>query len=104
MPGENKGLIKEQLPKPDLSFFGKDTTFAFDSTDRKNFEDREYPKFVAQFLTNTLGEGCITAEMLEAIEQADFNQLVRDIQAVIGSNITAKQIQNGINQYIGATK
>ena len=42
--------------------------------------------------------------MLKVIEQADFNQLVRDIQAVIGSNITAKQIQKGINQYIGATK
>ena len=101
----NKGLIKEQLPKPDLSFFGKDADlFDLDSTDRKQFEDREYPKFVAKFLTDTLGEGGITAEMLEAIEQADFNQLVRDIQAVIGSNITAKQIQNGINQYIGATK
>ena len=101
---ESKGIIKEQLPKPDLSFFGEDTTFAFDSTDRKNFEDKEYPKFVANFLTETLGEGGITAEMLEAIDQADLNQMIRDIQAVIGSNITATQIQKGINQFIGATK
>ena len=101
----NKGLIKEQLPKPDLSFFGKDADlFDLDSTDRKQFEDREYPKFVAKFLTDTLGEGGITAEMLKAIDQADLNQMIRDIQAVIGSNITAKQIQKGINQYIGATK
>lgn len=101
----NKGLIKEKLPKPDLSFFGEDATFGnLDSTDRKIFEDKEYPKFVANFLTETLGEGGITAEMLKAIDQADFNQLIRDIQAVIGSNITAKQIQNGINQFIGATK
>ena len=100
----NKGLIKEQLPKPDLSFFGKDTTFAFDSTDRKTFEDKEYPKFVAKFLTDTLGEGGITKEMLEVIDQADLNQMIRDIQAVIGSNITATQIQKGINQFIGATK
>ena len=100
-----KGLIKEKLPKPDLSFFGKDADFFdLDSTDRKQFEDREYPKFVAQFLTDTLGEGGITSEMLKAIDQADFNQLIRDIQAVIGSNITAKQIQTGINQFIGATK
>ena len=102
---ENKGLIKEQLPKPDLGFFGDDTTLLnVDSTDRKIFEDREYPKFVAKFLTDTLGEGGITAEMLKAIDQADFNQLIRDIQAVIGSNITATQIQKGINQFIGATK
>jgi hypothetical protein len=102
---EKKGLIKEQLPKPDLSFFGKDATFGnLDSTDRKIFEDKEYPKFVAKFLTDTLGEGGITAEMLEAIDQADLNQLIRDIQAVIGSNITATQIQKGINQFIGATK
>jgi len=101
----NKGLIKEQLPKPDLGFFGDDTTLLnVDSTDRKIFEDREYPKFVAKFLTDTLGEGGITAEMLKAIDQADFNQLIRDIQAVIGSNITAKQIQKGINQFIGVTK
>jgi hypothetical protein len=102
---EKKGLIKEQLPKPDLSFFGKDATFGnLDSTDRKIFEDKEYPKFVAKFLTDTLGEGGITAEMLEAIDQADLNQMIRDIQAVIGSNITATQIQKGINQFIGATK
>ena len=102
---ENKGLIKEQLPKPDLSFFGKDADlFDLDSTDRKQFEDKEYPKFVAKFLTDTLGEGGITAEMLEAIDQADLNQMIRDIQAVIGSNITATQIQKGINQFIGATK
>ena len=102
---ENKGLIKEQLPKPDLGFFGDDTTLLnVDSTDRKIFEDREYPKFVAKFLTDTLGEGGITAEMLEAIDQADLNQMIRDIQAVIGSNITATQIQKGINQFIGATK
>lgn len=102
---ENKGLIKEQLPKPDLSFFGKDATLGnLDSTDRKIFEDKEYPKFVANFLTETLGEGGITAEMLEAIDQADLNQMIRDIQAVIGSNITATQIQKGINQFIGATK
>ena len=101
----NKGLIKEQLPKPDLSFFGKDADlFDLDSTDRKQFEDREYPKFVAKFLTDTLGEGGITAEMLKAIDQADLNQMIRDIQAVIGSNITATQIQKGINQFIGATK
>ena len=101
----DKGIIKEQLPKPDLSFFGKDADFFdLDSTDRKQFEDREYPKFVAKFLTDTLGEGGITAEMLEAIDQADLNQLIRDIQAVIGSNITATQIQKGINQFIGATK
>ena len=101
----NKGLIKEQLPKPDLGFFGDDTTLLnVDSTDRKIFEDREYPKFVAKFLTDTLGEGGITAEMLEAIDQADLNQMIRDIQAVIGSNITATQIQKGINQFIGATK
>ncbi len=101
----NKGLIKEQLPKPDLSFFGKDADlFDLDSTDRKQFEDREYPKFVAKFLTDTLGEGGITAEMLEVIEQADLNQMIRDIQAVIGSNITATQIQKGINQFIGATE
>ena len=101
----NKGLIKEQLPKPDLSFFGKDADFFdLDSTDRKQFEDREYPKFVAKFLTDTLGEGGITSEMLKAIDQADLNQLIRDIQAVIGSNITATQIQKGINQFIGATK
>ena len=102
---ENKGLIKEQLPKPDLGFFGDDTTLLnVDSTDRKIFEDREYPKFVAKFLTDTLGEGGITKEMLEAIDQADLNQMIRDIQAVIGSNITATQIQKGINQFIGATK
>ena len=101
----DKGIIKEQLPKPDLSFFGKDADFFdLDSTDRKQFEDREYPKFVAKFLTDTLGEGGITAEMLEAIDQADLNQMIRDIQAVIGSNITATQIQKGINQFIGATK
>ena len=101
----NKGLIKEQLPKPDLSFFGKDADlFDLDSTDRKQFEDREYPKFVAKFLTDTLGEGGITSEMLEAIDQADLNQMIRDIQAVIGSNITLTQIQKGINQYIGATE
>ena len=101
----NKGLIKEQLPKPDLSFFGKDADlFDLDSTDRKQFEDREYPKFVAKFLTDTLGEGGITAEMLKAIDQADLNQMIRDIQAVIGSNITATQIQKGINQFIGATE
>ena len=101
----NKGLIKEQLPKPDLSFFGKDTSLTnVDSTDRKIFEDKEYPKFVANFLTETLGEGGITKEMLEAIDQADLNQMIRDIQAVIGSNITATQIQKGINQFIGATK
>ena len=78
--------------------------FDLDSTDRKQFEDREYPKFVAKFLTDTLGEGGITAEMLEAIDQADLNQMIRDIQAVIGSNITATQIQKGINQFIGATE
>ena len=101
----DKGIIKEQLPKPDLSFFGKDADFFdLDSTDRKQFEDREYPKFVAKFLTDTLGEGGITAEMLKAIDQADLNQMIRDIQAVIGSNITATQIQKGINQFIGATK
>ena len=66
--------------------------------------NKEYPKFVANFLTETLGEGGITKEMLEAIDQADLNQMIRDIQAVIGSNITATQIQKGINQFIGATK
>ena len=102
---ENKGLIKEQLPKPDLSFFGKDTSLLnVDSTDKKIFQDREYPKFVAKFLTDTLGEGGLTREMLEAIDQADLNQMIRDIQASIGSGITATQIQKGINQFIGETE
>ena len=102
---ENKGLIKEQLPKPDLSFFGKDTSLLnVDSTDKKIFQDREYPKFVAKLLTDTLGEGGLTREMLEAIDQADLNQMIRDIQASIGSGITATQIQKGINQFIGETE
>jgi len=42
--------------------------------------------------------------MLKEIDQPDLNQMIRDIQAVIGSNITATQIQKGINQFIGATK
>ena len=101
----NKGMFKEQIPKPDLGFFGDDTTLLnVDSTDRKIFEDKEYPKFVTQFLTDNLGEGAITAEMLEAIEQADLNEILLNIQSAIGSGITIKQIQKGINEYIGVKK
>ena len=72
----NKGMFKEQIPKPDLGFFGDDTTLL----------------------------NAITAEMLEAIEQADLNEILLNIQSAIGNEITIKQIQKGINEYIGVKK
>jgi len=99
----NKGMFDEKVPKPDLSFFGKDTDFFdTDSTDKKDFEDKEYPQFVANFLTETLGEGGFTDEMLKALSDADLNQLVRDLQQAIGNSITKKQIQTGIKLLTGA--
>ena len=96
-------MFDEKVPKPDLSFFGKDTDFFdTDSTDKKDFEDKEYPKFVADFLTETLGEGGFTDEMLKVLSEADLNQLVRDLQQTIGNSITKKQIQTGIKLLTGA--
>ena len=74
----DKGLIK--IPQPELGLFGKDADwFDLDKTDREEFKENTVIPFITNYLRNTLSGVTFNADTVKAMEQSDFNNMLRNI-------------------------
>jgi len=98
----DKGLIK--IPQPELGLFGKDADwFDLDKTDREEFKENTVIPFITNYLRNTLSGVTFNADTVKAMEQSDFNNMLRNIADQF-QGISPIDIQKAIQSLIESNK
>lgn len=92
----DEGLIKlPEMQSEDFDFFD------LDATDRAQFKENKIIPFISDYLQKALGDLEFTSETLKAMEQQDFNNLLRQVSEQFRGtsntfSITPIDIQNAI--------
>lgn len=98
----DKGLIK--IPQPELGLFGKDADwFDLDKTDREEFKQNTVIPFITNYLKQTLSGVTFNEDTIKAMEQTDFNNMLRNIADQF-QGISPIDIQKSIQGIIESNK